>query len=337
MRAASYPETIDRARCATPEPGAAMADSGYDGILLDRLATQAAEILEAEQSCIFVRDHDDPTMTIIAAAHGPAEDSLGKRVDAFAEHSQGTRAPAAAVQLQWEGELHGALSVTSEVHPRRFSAGDLAVLRTLGVVAGAAVSHLQARKSPGTDVRGPIRDFTAALDRRDGYTARHSQDVVATACEIGTAFGLGQAELAELEVAALLHDIGKVWVPDEILKKPGPLTAEERAVISQHPIWGAAMLTRVPGLEAVATIVRYHHERWDGTGYPHGLSGSRIPLTSRIIAVCDAHNAMTSDRPYRNAIGRERALSELRHGAGRQFDPGVVTQFEAALPSSVAA
>jgi putative nucleotidyltransferase with HDIG domain len=314
-----------------------MAGSGYDGIVLDRLAKQAAQILEAEQSCIFVRDHEDPTMTIIAAAQGPAEDSLGKRVDAIVEHSQGARAPAAAVQLRWEGELHGALSVGSEGHARRFSPAELAVLRTLGVVAGAAVSHLQARQSSGADVRNPIRDLTAALDRRDGYTARHSQDVVATAREIGTALGLAQAALAELEVAALLHDIGKVWVPDEILSKRGPLTAEERAVISQHPIWGAAMLTRVPGLEAAATIVRYHHERWDGTGYPHGLSGTRIPIASRIIAVCDAHNAMTSDRPYRKAMARERALSELRHGAGGQFDPGVVTQFEAALPRAAAA
>jgi putative nucleotidyltransferase with HDIG domain len=328
----------DRPGCAPLEPGAAMAGSGYEGIVLDRLVKQAAQILDADQSCIFVRDHDDPDMTILAAAHGPAEDSLGKRMDAFVEHSQGARPPAVAVQLRWEGELHGALSVTSQARPKSFSDEDLAVLRALGIAAGAAVSHLQARQSPpAADVRDPIRELSAALDRRDGYTARHSQEVVATACEIGATLGVSQAALAELEVAALLHDIGKVGVPDEILNKPGPLTPEERAVMTLHPIWGAELLTRVPGLEAVATIVRYHHERWDGMGYPHGLSGERIPLASRIIAVCDAHNAMTSDRPYRNAIGRERALSELREGAGGQFDPTVVEQFQDVLRSTAAA
>src|SRR6266540_3035099 len=114
MSSAARRQTPTGIPCASPEPGDVMAESGYSGIVLDRLAKQAAEILEADQSCIFVRDHDDPTMTIVAAAHGRAEESLGKRVDAFAEHSRASQAPGAAVQLRWEGELHGALSVASE-------------------------------------------------------------------------------------------------------------------------------------------------------------------------------------------------------------------------------
>jgi polar amino acid transport system substrate-binding protein len=113
-------------------------------------------------------------------------------------------------------------------------------------------------------------------------------------------------------------------VPDSILKKPGKLTPDEHAVMAVHPIRGAEILARVPGLEVVATIVRYHHERWDGEGYPDGLSGVRIPLASRIIAVCDAFNAMTSDRPYRRAMSHAAALAELHANAGWQFDPGVV-------------
>jgi HD-GYP domain-containing protein (c-di-GMP phosphodiesterase class II) len=152
--------------------------------------------------------------------------------------------------------------------------------------------------------------------------------VVELACEIGRASGFSRAGLAELSVAALLHDIGKIRVPDSILNKPGSLTAGEREVIAQHPILGAEALIRVAGLEVVAALVRYHHERWDGSGYPDGLSGARIPRASRIIAVCDAYSAMTSDRPYRDAMSQERAFSELRAGAGWQFDAEVVAQLE---------
>jgi putative nucleotidyltransferase with HDIG domain len=305
-----------------------MADSGYSGIVLDRLAKQAAELLGVEQCCIFVRDHDDPTMTIIAAAQGPAEASLGKRVHAAAERFQGNRAPGATVTLNWGGDVRGALSVANDSGARIFTREELAVLQSLAAVVGAAVGHADARPPAGGTAADPIRAFTSALDRRDGYTARHSQAVVLSACAVGRALSLEPAALAELEVAALLHDIGKVAVPTAILNKRGPLGLEERATMMQHPTWGANALARVAGLEAVATIVRYHHERWDGTGYPHGLSGARIPLASRIIAVCDAHNAMTSDRPYRAALPLEVARAELEAGAGSQFDPNLVAHVD---------
>jgi putative nucleotidyltransferase with HDIG domain len=321
----------------SPEHGAAMSATGYRNIVLDRLAKQAAQVLAAEQSCIFVRDHDDPTMSIIAAAQGPAEDSLGKRVHATAERFQGASTPGAAVELRWDGDVQGALSVTSGSMTRTFTREELAVLGSLAGVVGAAVGHAQARPAAGDGARDPIGDLAASLDRRDGATARHSRAVVGSACAIGRALGLEPAALTELEVAALLHDIGKVAVPDSILNKPGPLTPEERAVMMQHPTWGADVLARIPGLEAVATIARYHHERWDGTGYPHGLSGTRIPLASRIIAVADAYNAMTSDRPYRQAMPVEEAVAELRAGAMWQFDPGVVEQFDVLLTEAVVA
>jgi polar amino acid transport system substrate-binding protein len=148
--------------------------------------------------------------------------------------------------------------------------------------------------------------------------------------------GLDRAELAELEVAALLHDIGKILVPDSILKKPGRLTPDEYAQMTIHPARGAEILARVPGLEVVATIVRYHHERWDGSGYPDGLSGERIPLASRIISVCDSFNAMTSDRPYRRAMSADDALTELHINAGWQFDPAVVFTAADAFQQEVA-
>jgi HD-GYP domain-containing protein (c-di-GMP phosphodiesterase class II) len=141
---------------------------------------------------------------------------------------------------------------------------------------------------------------------------------------VGALLELEAAALLELEFAARLHDVGKIRVPDAVLNKPGPLDVEEARLIRNHSAWGAETLEQIPGLEVVSTLVRFHHERWDGDGYPDGLEGVRIPLASRIIAVCDSYGAMTCDRPYRRAMSSEEALVELRRGAGRQFDPDVV-------------
>jgi HD-GYP domain-containing protein (c-di-GMP phosphodiesterase class II) len=136
-------------------------------------------------------------------------------------------------------------------------------------------------------------------------------------------------EIELLECAARLHDVGKLGVPEAILRKPGPLDESEWAVMRRHPEWGAQMVARVPGLEGIAEYVRGHHERWDGRGYPDGLAGSRIPLASRVISVCDAFEAMVSRRPYRAPLSFDAALRELLAGAGSQFDPGLVAAVEA--------
>ncbi len=311
--------------------------NGYGGIVLDRLAKQAAEIVAADQSCIFVSDRDDPSTMMVAAAQGPAEDEIGLRLAASAEHVRDARGSGATVQLSWEGRHQGALSVSSPAEPREFSPKELDVLRSLGIAAAAAIAHAHARPAVQRDVRVPIKGLGATLAELDAYTAEHSRYVVELACEVARDSGFACAALAEVGVAALLHDIGKIRVPASILGKPGSLTKEERAVMAQHPNLGADVLTRVPGLEVVATLVRYHHERWDGAGYPDGLAGARIPFASRIISACDAYSAMTSDRPYRAAMPHEHALAELADEAGRQFDPDVVERVEAALRMRVAA
>ncbi|MDX6510337.1 MAG: hypothetical protein QOG81_2089, partial [Gaiellaceae bacterium] len=266
-----------------------------------------------------------------------AERSIGKRLQVSAESASGSRSPSAAVELRWEGEIQGALSVRSDIQAREFSSDELAILASLGVAASAALAHARSRPPLTGDVRGAIRTLATSLAELDAYTAEHSRHVVETALEIGGEAGLSRAGLAELSVAALLHDIGKIRVPDSILSKPGPLTDGEREVIAQHPGFGAEAVLRVPGLEVVATVVRYHHEWWDGSGYPDGLSGTRIPLASRIIAVCDAYSAITSDRSYRAARTHERAVAELRAAAGSQFDPDVVAHFEAVAKREVPA
>jgi HD-GYP domain-containing protein (c-di-GMP phosphodiesterase class II) len=130
--------------------------------------------------------------------------------------------------------------------------------------------------------------------------------------------------LGEVEVAARLHDVGKIGVPDAILRKRGPLDPDEWRIVRQHPEWGSQMLARVPELAGIAVLIRYEHERWDGKGYPDGLAGEEIPLASRIVFVCDAYHAITSTRPYRQARSSEEALQELEANAGSQFDPEAV-------------
>jgi HD-GYP domain-containing protein (c-di-GMP phosphodiesterase class II) len=302
-----------------------MNDMGYGGIVLDRLASQAADILAVEQTCIFARDGRNADMTIIAAARGEAEEAIGKRLQVSAEQAAHSGAPAAALELCWDGEVQGALSVRSDVSARMFSPEELRALRGIGAAAAAALAHARERDPSNGEVQRSIQTLEAALGELDAYTAEHSRDVVELALDVGRAAGFSRAGLAELRVAALLHDIGKLRVPETILNKPGPLTADERDVIAQHPGFGADVLMRVPRLEPVAILVRYHHERWDGEGYPDGLSGTRIPLASRIIAVCDAYSAITSDRSYRASRSHERALAELRDAAGSQFDAQVVS------------
>jgi HD-GYP domain-containing protein (c-di-GMP phosphodiesterase class II) len=154
---------------------------------------------------------------------------------------------------------------------------------------------------------------------------------VRLAVGVGRLLQLDSASLLELEFAARLHDVGKIRVPDAVLHKPGPLDQQEYEVIRCHAAWGAETLAGIPGLEAVAAVVRFHHERWDGAGYPDGLRGAHIPLASRIISACDAYAAMTADRPYRDAMPSSDALQEVVAGSGSQFDPAVVDALAHAL------
>lgn len=319
----------------TPAAGETIAASGYHGIVLDRLAKQAVEILDVEESCIFARDQAEPNMAIVAAAHGADEAIVGKRVPVGLAHSRAGHG--ALAELCWAGDVQGALSVGSSMSRARLSSTDAALLEAFAPTVAAAICHAQARAGTHPNVRGHIAGLVAALDERDGYTARHSEAVVSSSRTLGRTLGLDRAALAELEVAAILHDVGKILVPDSILKKRGSLTPDEYAQMTVHPARGAEILARVPGLEVVATIVRYHHERWDGTGYPDGLSGARIPLASRIIAVCDSFNAMTSDRPYRRAMSKADAITELHVNAGWQFDPAVVSAADEVLQQEVTA
>jgi diguanylate cyclase (GGDEF)-like protein len=176
-----------------------------------------------------------------------------------------------------------------------------------------------------TGVHGDvIAALASALGERDRYTGDHSESVVDLAAKVGEGLALDAEQIARLRTVALLHDIGKVGVPDEILHKPGPLDEREWEIMRQHPVIGERIIRAIPGMGSIARAVRHEHERWDGRGYPDGLAGEQIPIEARIILACDAYHAMVSDRPYRKAMEHRDAVAELTAHAGTQFDPQVI-------------
>lgn len=194
------------------------------------------------------------------------------------------------------------------------------------------------RKTRSRPASKPIRvdqtlidTLIAVADGVDGGQATHAKEVTEYALRIAAELGFSQEACNNVRLTALLHDVGKVAVPQTILQKPAALTPEEYTVVKCHPVVGATMLGGLPGLEAITAGVRHHHERFDGTGYPDGLAGESIPLVARILAVADAFDAMTSDRPYHKGISHQEGMAELARCSGTQFDPRVVHAFEAAM------
>ncbi|HEX8558651.1 MAG TPA: HD domain-containing phosphohydrolase [Pyrinomonadaceae bacterium] len=184
-----------------------------------------------------------------------------------------------------------------------------------------------ALRSLGDAYRTTLKALVAALEARDQETHGHSERVVSFSLRLGRELGLGDAEMRSLEFGSLLHDIGKIGVPDAILRKPAKLTEDEWREMRRHPEHGRQILGGIGFLEGAARVVAEHHERWDGAGYPAGLKGEEIDLNARVFAVADAFDAMTSDRVYRKGRPYAAALAELEECAGRQFDPRVVEAF----------
>jgi ribonuclease P protein subunit RPR2 len=174
-----------------------------------------------------------------------------------------------------------------------------------------------------------VRALSNAVEARDAYTGKHAERVAAYGVELARATGLDVTSNQQVEFGFLLHDVGKVAVPDAILFKADRLTDEEYALVTQHPVIGAEILSDVSFLGEAKLIVRHHHERWDGTGYPDGLHGDDIPLAARVFAVADTLDALTSDRPYRAAVGWSEAREVIRANSGTQFDPSVVHAYDA--------
>lgn len=190
---------------------------------------------------------------------------------------------------------------------------------------GISIQRLNRSGGSGTDHLPAVIDALAlALEARDGYTSNHSYESCELVLAVADEIGLGPNTCKHLSEVALLHDIGKIGIPNEILHAPGELSDDQWRMMRRHPLIGQRIVACVPGMENVALAIRHEHERWDGAGYPDGLAREDIPLASRIVFVCDAFHAMTSDRPYRGAMPVSLAIDELERHAGSQFDPDVV-------------
>ena len=176
----------------------------------------------------------------------------------------------------------------------------------------------------------PVDRLIDAVSGHDGYTGAHSWRVADYVTGLARLLEMSTTDVALARRAALVHDIGKVAVPDRILRKRGPLNEDEAKLVALHPVVGAGMLSRIAGMEALVPIVLHHHERWDGAGYPRGLAGVDIPIQSRMILVADAYDAMTTHRPYGPVLTPQEALAELRRCSGMQFDPLMVDKMHAA-------
>jgi putative nucleotidyltransferase with HDIG domain len=230
------------------------------------------------------------------------------------------------VPLRTTDEILGALYVDSLSGAGKFSEADLELLAALGNQAGVALHRVRLLGELERLLLDTIRAIAATVDAKDGYTHRHSERVAALARRLAAELGHSTEEQEKAELAALLHDVGKIAVPDSILNKPTRLEPGEFEEMKQHPVHGARILANIqsPAVKAILPGVKYHHERWDGTGYPDGLRGEEIPMLGRLIGVADFFDALTSSRAYRGALTVDEAMTLIQQGAGTHFDPQVV-------------
>jgi putative nucleotidyltransferase with HDIG domain len=238
-----------------------------------------------------------------------------------------------AIPLITKGKLKGVLEVYQRT-PLYPNEEWLDFLNTLASQAAIAIDNVQMfehlqRSTDELELAydATIEGWSHALDLRDKETEGHTQRVTELTVRLARLFGISEMDLVQVRWGALLHDIGKMGVPDGILLKPGPLTDEEWVVMKKHPGLAYELLTPIRFLRQALDIPYCHHEKWDGSGYPRGLKGDRIPLVARIFAVVDVWDAVTSDRPYRLAWSQEKARQHIREGAGTHFDPHVVEKF----------
>jgi putative nucleotidyltransferase with HDIG domain len=228
------------------------------------------------------------------------------------------------------GRAWGLVEVYDE-EERRFGDGEAALADVFLRQTAGVLVQLEHTAAVQRLYRETLASLANALEVKDAYTSDHAQEVVELAVDVAEVFGLDEDAVRRVELGALLHDIGKIRIPESILNKPGPLDAGEWEVMRSHTAAGEAILEPIESLREVLPIVRSSHERWDGRGYPDGLEAEKIPLGARIVSVCDAFRAMVEPRPYRPARPEDQARRELNANAGTQFDPACVGALLAVL------
>jgi putative nucleotidyltransferase with HDIG domain len=237
-----------------------------------------------------------------------------------------------SVPMVREGKSIGAIQAINKKNGALFNYADLDLFRSIADSAALAIENARLYADLDISYNNTLDALTAALDLRDRETEGHSRRVVEYTAQLATAMGLSRQQVAVFRRGALIHDIGKIGVPDAVLLKPGPLDADERAIIEKHPQAGYEMLMGIPYLQEEIKIVLAHQEKWDGSGYPFGLKGEAIPLGARLFSIADTFDALLSDRPYRKGRSYLVARDIIAAEAGRQFDPQAVTAFLSVSP-----
>jgi HD-GYP domain-containing protein (c-di-GMP phosphodiesterase class II) len=231
------------------------------------------------------------------------------------------------VPLVLEDKSIGAIQAVNKRDGQLFNKEDLDLFRSIADNAALAVNNAQLVADLQRSYDQTLEALSAALDLRDRETEGHSRRVVEYTSRLAEQIGLDKETIKNIRRGALIHDIGKIGVPDAVLHKPGSLNVEERRVIERHPLAGYNMLAGIPHLREEVQIVICHQEKWDGTGYPKGLRGEEIPIGARLFAIADTFDALTSDRPYRRGCSYEEARAVIEEENGRQFDPLAVAAF----------
>ncbi|MEW6416639.1 MAG: HD domain-containing phosphohydrolase [Nitrospirota bacterium] len=231
------------------------------------------------------------------------------------------------VPLTIRGNIIGLLSICNKGSGHLFTLSEVELVSVLSGQAAAAIENAHLYEKLEASYLSTMVTLSSVVEARDLYTDKHMKDIAEYSVAIANKLGLPDSDIENIRKAALLHDLGKISVPDYILMKPDKLSKEEMDIIKRHPLNGAKIIEPVEPLKHARKIIKYHQEWFDGSGYPDGLRGEEIPLGARIIAVADAFGAMTTDRPYRKALTIEQAVKELKEGAGTQFDPRLVEIF----------
>lgn len=322
------------------------------------LADHTMRLLRAHSCVVAILDHEARTLSRVHVAGAPLPDGPDEvpvtgslsgralsarapyRTDDLARDAEYRRGPAACepfpalgpfvlVPLQSEQGPIGTLALGRSLTPdaRPFTEAEVRLLEGVSELAGTAIRRGLLFENLEQSYIQIVFALAQANDLRDAYTAGHSERVSGWVEAVARGLGCRDAEVRQIRWAALLHDIGKLGTPDAILRKPGRLTDAEFTEMRQHPAAGEKILTPVERMRPVAKIVRHHHERWDGTGYPDGLRGDAIPLGARVLSVVDAYSAMVDERPYKSARPPAEAIEELQRCAGTHFDPRVVEVF----------
>lgn len=324
--------------------------------LLNIILQKAEEVMEAEASSVFRIDEDKNELYFLTARGVKGKEAkeirvpMGKGIVGWvAQHGKPLLVGDVTKDKRWfrvvdkktkwvtrsilavplfaKGRIIGVAEVLNKKGNRRFNQDDLEMFSALGNQIAIAIENASLYKELDELFLSSIKAIVEAVDAKDPYTRGHSARVVEYALLIGREIKMDKEDLKDLEIAAILHDVGKIGIPDRILGKPGRLNDEEFAYIKRHPEFGAEIIEPIAKLKRLTSIVLHHHERLDGNGYPTGLKGRQIPLCARIIAVADSFDAITTDRPYRGKRTIQEALAELNLHSGTQFDPRLARVF----------